>query len=309
MHRMNMPRLDLNLLVVFAAVARTGSVTRAAQDLALSQPAVSHALARLRAVTGDPLFVRSGGELVPTSRALRMAQSVPGVLQAAQALLQDSDFEPATASRNFRIAVSDYAAMALAPGLTQAFRAGAPGCRLEMLPVGPSSMEALGADDFDAMFWGAGAPPPQFESLRLFDERFVGLVAASHPLAKAHRGKPALKEYLAYPHARVSLLGGGQSPVDEALAKRGKQRNIVITTPGFASILPLLATGELIASVPERLAACLPEPQLFAFRLPFPVPRFSYRLVWHRRRSSDPAHMWLRNLVASVSMSKLPNTD
>ena len=296
---MHLRRLDLNLLVIFDAVVRTGSVTRASQVLSLSQPAVSHALNRLRAAVGDPLFVRSHGRLVPTPRAERMRAPVASLLQSARAVLVDETFTVKTATSIFRVGVSDYAALICIPHFGMAMRNAAPLVRLEMEMVNAHTLERLESGLTDCTFWGAAAPSAPFESTRLFQDRFVGVVCRHHTLAKSLKSgkRITVRNYLAYPHAMVALPGTQLSPVDLALAKLGQNRRIGLVTPGFASILSLLKGSDLVASIPEKLADLQKRKEFATFELPIAVPSIAYSLVWHRRKTMDPGNAWLRKLI------------
>ena len=303
-HVVNISRTDLNLLVVFAAVARTGSVTKAAHALALSQPAVSHALNRLRDVVKDPLFVRVKGGLMPTPRAARMIVPASSALQAASAVFAEDAFDPAVSSATFRVAVSDYAALTTVPKLARALRKASPRATLELASVDDRTLDQLEAGALDCSFWGVKPPPAPFEARFLYRERYVGMMSSRHPLGKQVRQrKIGLKDYLAYPHAMVRFGAARRSTVDEALAARGQARHIAVATPGFSSILALLPGSDLIASVPSRLADLGRRPGLAVFDLPFDVPEFSYALIWHRRKSDDSANRWLRDRIASSAMS------
>lgn len=297
---MNNNRPDLNLLVVFDAVARTGSVTRAATALALSQPAVSHALNRLRRRIGDPLFVRSSAGLAPTPHAVSLRGMAAAIIDQARTALAAAHFDPATTTRTFRIGVSEYAALTVAPGLAAALLRAAPSARLELAPVGEGTLDAVRSGDLDVTFWGADPPAAPFESIELYREHFVVLAARAHGLAgrAGIDGAIAIGDYLDFPHARVSIAGANASPIDDALAALGLERRVAVTAPGFASLLALLDDSSLIASVPSRLANSPFGRRYAQYAMPLDTAPFGYRLVWHRRHSADVGHRWLRSLVA-----------
>lgn len=296
---MNINRPDLNLLVVFDAISRTGSVSRAAESLALSQPAVSHALNRLRHTTGDALFVRNRGRLAPTPFAESLRDQVAAIVDQARAALTPPRFDPATATRTYRIGVSEYAALTIAPILARTLIEAAPAALLEFAAIGEATLDALSSGTLDAAFWGAEPPGAPFEAAELFRERFVVVTAQDHPVARAAgtNGRMALDAYLDHPHARVAIAGSSPSPVDVALGRLGLERRIVATAPGFASLLALLDRTPLIATAPSRLALSDVGRRFATFPLPFDAPPFSYWLLWHRRRSGDAAHRWLRTMI------------
>lgn len=297
---MNMDRPDLNLLAVFDAVAETRSVTLAAARLSLSQPAVSHALNRLRDLLQDPLFVRDRNRLVTTPRAEAMIAPVRALLVASRQVFATAAFDPATTEQKFRIGASDYAMMTVIPGLVRALRALAPMASLEICPAGPSLLAQLDSGEIDATFWGADPPPP-YRSLLLFRESFVGLVCARHPLAaRIAEDNLTLEDYLAYPHVMVGFRDPRQSPIDARLAEIGRVRKKGVITPSFTANIAILTGTDLIMSPPARLATSVDRQALIPFSLPVDVPAYSYSLVWHRRTETDPAQLWLRSLVKNL---------
>lgn len=289
-------RPDLNLLVVFDAVARLRSVTEAAEALSLSQPAVSHALNRLRDVVGDPLFVRGRGGLIATPRALEMAGPARETVEAARGLLVPARFDPARATRGFRVAASDYALATLAAALLRALRAEAPGCRID-LTAGGGAREALerGAVDLAFGAWPAFSPP--LRSTPLFEERFVGLVDVAHPLARSAQADAVdLNAYLSYPHVVTAAPEIGRSAIDRALDALGRSRRIAVTSPSHAGALACLSGTDLVMTAPSRLAATA-QGRVVAFTPPLTLAPFAYRMAWHDGTQSDPACAWLRALA------------
>lgn len=299
---MHLERVDLNLLVVFDAVASAGSVTRAAKQLSLSQPAVSHALNRLRDLMGDPLFVRSRGGLAPTPRGESMVAPVRDILAAIGSVLTAPGFDPSSTTKRFCIGASDYSMMTVVPELVRRLRARAPAARLEIRAMGRDSLEELESGDLDLAFWGATPPGPPFESQQLFFERFVGLLCERHPMAiKAAQGALTLEEYLGYPHVLVTFRDPRQSPIDARLAEIGRSRTVAVVTPSFASNVASLRGTDLIMSLPSRLAANSDKHGLLQFELPLAVSEYPYSFVWHRRTNEDPAIDWLRTMTASCA--------
>jgi DNA-binding transcriptional LysR family regulator len=303
MHGMNNcpERFDLNLLVVFDAVARTGSVTGAAAVLALSQPAVSHALNRLREVVGDPLFVRSRNVLVPTPRAQTLIEPVRAIVEAARGVMARGAFDPGTSERVFRIGGSDYTMLVLVPALVRLLRAEAPGATVELMPIDPQTLASLESGDLDLAFWGTTLPGPPYLSRTLFLERFVGIVGRRHPLAdKARLGRFTLDDYVAYPHAVTHFRISVQSAVDAALAQLGLARTIGFTSPNFASNVAAVRETDMVMAIPSRLATALGDGELITFELPFEVASPPYSLIWHRRTDADPGCSWLREMTAKA---------
>lgn len=295
---MNFDRRDLNLLAVFHAVAETRSVTLAAARLSLSQPAVSHALNRLRDLVQDPLFVRTRNGFATTPRAEAMISPVRAILAASDLIFSSVQFDPATTTQTFRIGASDYAMVTIVPGLVQSLRSLAPSASLEIYPASGLLLDQLENGMIDATFWGAAPPPALYRSQILFRERFVGLLCSRHPLAVvARKGKLSLDDYLAYPHVVVSFRDPRHSPIDARLAELGRDRKKGLITPNFAANIAALPGTDLIMSLPSRLAKQVDEQALVLFKLPIEVPDYSYSLVWHGRAEAEPAQIWLRRLV------------
>lgn len=302
MHQMNYGRFDLNLLVVFDAVAQTGSVTAAAARLTLSQPAISHALNRLRDMVGDPLFVRSRNTLVPTPRAEAMIEPVRSLVEAARSVVLVGAFDPGTSERAFRVGSSDFTMLLIVPALVRLLRAQAPRSTLDLVPVGPQILASLESGELDCSFWGITPPGAPYLSRTLFRERFIGLVGEQHPLAdKAKQGTLTLNDYLAYPHAMARFRNPGQSPIDTALAQIGRSRTVGYASPNFASNVDALLGTDLVMSIPSRLASVFADRKLIPFELPVKVPSFPYSLIWHRRTDADPGCNWLREMAVKAA--------
>lgn len=307
MHETNLSRIDLNLLVVFDAVARNHSVTKAAESLSLSQPAVSHALARLRVLIDDPLFVRGRGGLNMTPRAEELVQPIRDILGSISRVLNSPAFAPEQSTRKFRVAASDYAVMTVIPGLVRLMRSHAPNTRLEVLNVGADTLDQLETGDVDIAFWGATPPGNPYSATELFREHFVGVLCARHPLAtKAGQGKATLDDFLAFPHVMVTFSDPRKSPIDIELARVHRTRVIAVTTPNFASNVASITGTDLIMSLPARLAKASLKNDLIPFELPLRVPDYPYSIVWHRRVDSDPAISWIRELTVTSTAQDEP---
>jgi DNA-binding transcriptional LysR family regulator len=302
MQEKNLSRADLNLLVVFDAVAQTRSVTGAADALSLSQPAVSHALKRLRTLMGDSLFVRGRDSLVLTPRAEGSVAEVKAILAAIGRVLKTERFDPTTTARSFRFGASDYAMMTTIPAIVGKLRAVAPKASIDVAHIDADLLPRLENGQLDIAFVGASHPDGPFVSRELFRERFVGLVCQRHPLAvKAGQGALTLKDYLAYPHVAVTFRDPRRSPTDAKLAELGKARRVAMVTPNFAANIASLRGTDLIMSLPSRLGSVANEQGLVLFKLPIEVPEFPYLMSWHRRSDDDPAMMWLRDLVVKAT--------
>ncbi len=293
-------RPDLNLLVILDALCRLGSVSQAAEALSLSQPAISHALNRLRAATGDPLFTRAGRGLMPTLRALALAEEVAEIVAAGQACLRPERFDPARDAPRFRLGISDYAGLTLLPGIVAAVAAEAPLAVVEALPVGPGVLRQLEEGALDLSLWGTAPPPAPYLYRRLLDESFVLVLRQDHPAVET--GEPPLSRdaWLRLPQAVVSMGDPGQSPVEQALVRDGLTRRVVLSSPSFAANLAAVARSDLVTTIPARLARGLPA-GLVALPLPISVPDFAYGMIWHPRSAASAALRWLRSLIERVT--------
>ncbi|WP_457581486.1 LysR family transcriptional regulator [Ensifer canadensis] len=294
----NLTGIDLNLLVVLDALLTERHVSRAAVRLNKSQPAVSHALARLRELFDDPLLVRHGGRLEPTIRALELAPRLAEAMGRVRSLLAPAGFDPATERHVFRLAMSDYGAVVLLPKLMATLRAEAP--HIDLV-VSQASREVMASQVVDGEIdLALGVFPTHGEGIRsslLFRESFACLADASQL-----GGSPAmdLGDYLARPHVLVSLRGDAGNEIDLALAETGKARRICLALPHW-SVAPGLVRGtDLVLTVARRILAQAEGDGLVVFEPPFAIPPFDFEQIWHRRRDGDPGHRWLRTLVARL---------
>lgn len=305
-------RVDLNLLTVFNAIAETGSVSAAAAQLSLSQPAVSHALNRLRRLTGDPLFVRGSGGLLATPRALEMRNPARETINCAQALLLPASFDPMTDTRSFKIASSDYSSITILPSLLRQVRLKAPHCTIELTQVGASTLKLLESGELHGSFWGIKPPEKPIVPMPLFEDRLTGIVSADHPLAaKARHSSVLLEDYLAYPHAVVSHNVSSGNPVDSELHAKGLNRKILYTGQSFAGNLAAIEGTNLVMSLPARLIPFALKMGFVSFDLPFSIDPFPYFYIWHSRTQADIPHVWLRREIAAVAadpQTKEPHT-
>ncbi|WP_439577706.1 LysR family transcriptional regulator [Elioraea sp.] len=295
MPELNLNRIDLNLLTVFATLMEERSVTRAGQRLNLSQPATSGALNRLREVFRDPLFIRTGRAFEPTARALEIMERVGPALAAVQAALAPSiPFDPATDTRHFRIGCSDDAAIPLLPVLTCVLRREAPGCTLTVRHADYRSAPDLLASGDVSMVVGYVEDdlPANAKRRRLVEGHFVVL--------RADAGTEAigLDEYCARPHALVTYRGDLSGVVDEELARMGRSRQVVLGLTDFA-LLPLVLAGtDMLATVPDLVAETLAaHGGLRIDPTPFPAPANAVLMAWRGATDGDPAERWLRHRI------------
>ena len=295
-----MTRPDLNLLVTLDVLLAEGSVARAARRLKLSPSAMSRALARLRAATGDPLLVRAGRGLVPSPRALALRDQVALLVEKAEAVLRPAaTLDPAQLTRSFTIRTSEGFVETFGPALIARAEKEAPGVRLRFVPKPNRDSGPLrdGTVDLETGVVGA-MTSPEIRTQILFRDRFVGVVRRSHPFG---RGRITPARYAAGRHISVARDGSSSDRgyIDEALAPLGFQREIVATVGGFSTAIALARSTDLIASVPERHTETL-RAGMHSFTIPVPVPVFTVSMLWHPRQEADAGHRWLRDCVRSV---------
>jgi DNA-binding transcriptional LysR family regulator len=299
---MNWGAFDLNLLIVFDAVMRERSVTRAGDRIGLSQPAVSHALGRLRYMLKDELFVRTPEGMIPTPRAEHLAEPLRQALRGMELALEPEKFVPEEATRRFVIAVNNYAAVVLAPAMVIAAAAAAPRLGLDLLPSGTRDIAALlDRGELDLAIGSFEESGERFATMELFGDSYVAAMKQDHP---ARRAKLTEKALAALPHLEISSSGEDSSFVDEQLRKRRLARNITHRAPHL-SAAAILANSEMVAVLSRRLAeAFLGTHRLAICELAFAAPASRTEMLWHRRFDNQPAHLWLRKLIQETANKK-----
>jgi len=288
-------RIDLNLLVILDALLGEQHVTRAAERLHLSQPAVSHALARLRDLLGDPLLVRAGSGLVPTARALELAAPLAETLSQVQSLLAPNTFDPASARRTFRLAMSDYGAAIILPGLIRTLRAEAPGIDLQISHASREGMvEGLLNGDIDLAAGVLPELPGELRSTPLFEERYVCLLDRQSLLAG---GVLDLPTYLSRPHVLLEMRGSGTPEIERTLTALRERRRVAISLPHW-SVAPRFISGtDLILTVASRALNEVDDESLIVVPPPFEIAPFTFVSAWHKRRGGDQALNWLNRRI------------
>jgi DNA-binding transcriptional LysR family regulator len=304
MHEKNFVGVDLNLLVVFAALMREGSATRAGAALGLSQSATSHALRRLRSMLGDPLFVRAGNELIATPHARDLHnQFLPAIESLERTLGTATSFDAKTTERRFRIGVPGAIDVCLTAPLITRLQQLAPTAALTVRQADISNaqdlVEAQSIDLALSVFLDVGSG--------LIKEE-IGKADYSCIFGKRiSKGRPiSLGEYIGSGHVLTSFTGEHKGVVDTALAKINRERRIVVATQEFSSVPFYLFGTDLIATLPTYAARVYAKRlRLNVSPLPFAVPKLTLSLLWHRRFSHDPGHIWFRNLVRTVAVQTL----
>lgn len=310
----NFRTLDLNLLRVFDEVMAERSLTKAAHNLALTQPAVSNAMRRLRETLGDDLVRRSGQGLEPTPRANALWPAVREALRQLQETLSPSPFDPASSTATFVLAMADATAAELVPGLLAMVEQGAPGVSVRVVPLSTRDPRRLldreEADlaighfpavlaDLTASAQSGGAV--NFAYQRLYDGEYVCVMRRDHPLAQ---GDLTLDRFCAARHMLVSFSGRPFGFVDEALASLQRQRRIVLTVNQFFTAGRVVAQSNLLTVLPRHFVRVADVGKELTLRpLPFDMPVVHVDALWHQRVQHSSAHQWLRNAV--VASAKL----
>lgn len=312
MNELNFRTLDLNLLRVFDEVMAERNLTRAAHNLAMTQPAVSNALKRLREALGDELVRRSGYGVEPTPTALLLWPTVRDALGQLRESLAPGGFDPGTAHNAFVIAMADATAAKIVPGLVDILQSDAPGVNLRVLPLttrDPRDLLDSGSADLAiGHFPGVIAEltavhlqesSPRFLHQRLYDGEYVVVMRRGHPLA----GRPIeLDAFCAARHLLVSFSGRPFGFVDEALTALSRQRRVVLTVNQFFTAGRVVATTDLLTVLPRHfVGATGMEHELALSELPLPVPAVHVDALWHRQASHSSAHRWLRQAVERAS--------
>jgi DNA-binding transcriptional LysR family regulator len=293
--------LDMNLLVVFDALVAERSVTRAAKRLALSQPATSNALARLRKTLGDPLLVSTAEGMTPTVRGRELAKIVQSALRRIEdALVTGATFEPATSVRSFTVAVSDYGELVVVTELMKLLARVAPGVDLRVTRLGlelPLSDMEDGRIDLTVGLSRGGVRG--LYQQRLFHDRLTCVVRERHPIL---RGRMTLERFVRLSHVQIETRSAPLGMLDAALARRGKRRTIALHVPHALVAALIVADSDLVATVPERLVRAMTKiAHLRRFDPPVSIAPFAVTQLWHARVHDEPAHRWLRAQVAQAS--------
>lgn len=304
--------LDLNLLRVFDEVMAERSLTRAARNLALSQPAVSNAMRRLREMLGDELVERQGQGITPTPRAVAVWPAVREALRQLQESLAPRHFDAGAANVTFVLAMADATAAMLVPGLVQSLERDAPGISMRLVPLTTRDPRRLLEEEavdvavgyFPAVLADLTARAQvgkgvNFAYERLYDSEYVCVMRRDHPLA---RGPLTLNRYCAARHLLVSFSGRPYGFIDEALGALGRERRIVLTVNQFFTAGQVVAHSDLLTVLPRHfLGVTGITDALLTRELPFEVPGVHAAALWQRRVQHDAAHIWLRQTVLAAA--------
>ena len=287
-----MSHLDLNLVRVFVAIYETRSVTQAAERLDLTQPTISYGLAKLRKVYADRLFSRSSNGLIPTSLAEQLFQRYRDALASVESTLeQNTAFDPQRSTRRFRLAMSDIGVLYFVPPLLRKFQESAPHIEIDIVQIPDALSEDLAVGRLDMAIGNIPALASPVHSVLLFREHYVCLMSANHPIIGE---RMSLEEFSSARHVMVSSPQSGHFLIEQALAERGINRNIVARVPQFTVLPQLLSQSDLLVLLPSRVANLYVEQGgLKALALPVPLPDFQVQAHWHARHEYSAAHRWL----------------
>ena len=308
---MNINRIDLNLLVYLDALLRERNVTRAANQLNLSQPAMSNGLRRLRELFDDPLLVRTSEGMTPTERALELEPVVREVLSKIDHAVQPrSAFEPESAHRVFRIMASDYAESTLFPSVLGKLRTLAPGLTLDIMTPSDVSFLDVERGKVDMVINRFDSMPQSFHQIHLWNDSFTCVLSPENPVLEDF----TLENYLQANHIWVSKtgmgVGVGVNPddvqrlgwVDVALNKLGKKRQIRVFTRHYQAAMTLAEQNDLIVTLPTRAAQLkLDNPRVVLRDPPLEIPPLELKMAWSPLLQHNPANKWLRKLIADTA--------
>jgi DNA-binding transcriptional LysR family regulator len=303
-----MDNIEIKLLRTFLVLLSERNVSSTAEQLGVTQPAVSHALTRLRTLFDDPLLLRSRSGMVPSSRAAEFAEGVQSLLATYDGLLQLArPFDPSASSQTFRISAPEFPERLLLPDMVRLARQEAPNIRIEMFPPPrEKAIEMLESGRLDLRIAWLEHPPQSLRSTQLFQDR---IVCVADPQHASVRGRISVKQFTELPHARPYGAGRTVSGrvVDEAVERHGGRLNLAFQVQNYLSIPPMLQGTDLIATTPLRLALSMRQYHpLQILEVPLRLPRIRYAAYWHERSHKDPAHKWLRELVVQAARRLAP---
>ena len=310
---MNIAKVDLNLLVYLDVLLREGSVTRAANQLSITQPAMSNGLKRLRDLFKDPLLVRTSDGMTPTQRALEIQPVVRDVLAKLEASIQpNTDFIPATSTRTFRIMASDYAESTLLLELIRKLTDIAPNITLDVITPSDVTFHDVEHGKVDMAINRFEELPLSFHQKVVWYDTFSCVVKSDNPIINHFD----LDSYLAHQHIWVSKtgfgVGVGVDPnevqklgwVDAELTKIGKKRDIRVFTRHYHVALQLAKAQNLIATLPSKAASLYKsDPSVVVLDPPFDIPPIALKMAWSALLHHDAGHIWLRRLISEVAAS------
>jgi DNA-binding transcriptional LysR family regulator len=291
-----MTDVEIKLLTIFEEVYKTRSVSRTGENVGLSQPSISIALAKLRHYFNDPLFVRTSRGMEPTPHAEELIKPIREALALLRrALGHQIVFDPLTSNRTFRICMTDISQVVMLPTLMNHLKTAAPSVRIETLHIAQDTPKTLESGEADL---GIGFMPQLeagFYQQTLFEQSFVCMVSRDHPRI---RSELTLSQFVEEAHIVVTTSGTGHQIVDKVLEAEKIERRIALRLPSFLGIALIVAKTDLLVTVPRRLAEILLENNdIRVFASPVELPSYQVKQHWHERYHSDPGNIWLRGVM------------
>ena len=305
---MNLNSVDLNLLVAFDALMTERSVSRAAGKLGVTQPAVSHALKRLRYLFKDEILLRGPHGMQPTGRALSLLPGIQSVLADIRSMVSTGNvFDPATTSRTFRLSMSDAMSVEALPLIVRRVRCEAPNVDFVIGTSGPQeSCRRIADDDIDLAIGVFPHVPKELLSRELYRDALICVADKRNKRLK--NGRMELEAYLDSPHVTVARNRDTGIQVDEILDSMGIPRRIVVAVPHYLSVPSLIRGTDLVAHTRQRLLSVFKMSSgLTVFPVPMNVPELEFIQIWHKRYEGDPGHRWLRDLVLDAVRKNPPD--
>lgn len=303
MKRRNMTNIDLRLLTIVNELNKTRSVSQAAENLELSQSAVSMSLARLRKHFKDPLFVRTPDGMEPTpqmTELIELLEKAEGLLETA--LLHRVAFTPSTSDRVFRIGATDITRVSLLPALMKRLQATARGVGVEIQDISEETPRLLHAGRLDLAVGFIASTGSGFCQQRLFKDRFVCAVRANHPRIE---DALTMEQFESEPHVVLTTPGSGIEVVEKALEAHRIRRKVRLCVPGCFGISSMITGADCLAVVPEQLGKLIAGAgRIKLLPVPFPLPPYYVVQHWHERYTHDPASKWLRAIIAELFLEK-----
>lgn len=294
-------RYDLNLLPIFVTLMEERSVTRAAERLGITQPALSNSLARLRTTLRDPLFIRERYGIQPTPVALELAPVIADALARIDDLVRgQQDFDPASADRQFTIAPSSYVELALVPAIVARLQETAPGIRLRVIPFGTDLAETGAVSGTTALVLGRIVEPPDNLVVQhLFDDGLACVVRADHPDIGDSLSR-AQFEHLR--HVNIMPPGRLRAGLFLEFERQGVQRDVAVSVTSFLAAPEMVAVTDYCTLLPQLVCRRLAhDRRLKILPAPIDLGTFPVEMAWHVRYRHDPAHRWLRGLITEIA--------
>ncbi|RLU02086.1 MAG: LysR family transcriptional regulator [Ketobacter sp.] len=295
--KLNLRSIDLNLLTIFDAIMQHKRMSAAAEALHMTQPAVSHALARLRTTFQDELFIRTRSGMQPTPQARQLAGPIREALLQIQDALQSAEpFDPMTAERTFKIAFAQYGEMSLLPSLLN--KVNQQSTRVGIQSVGENNAEAVAQlkdGGLDFCFDMQAPNDERLESCLFTEEDWVVIARRDHP---RYLKRISAKQYFEADHIVLALKGGRKQLIQRTMADLGGERRVLAETQQLIAIPSLVMQTDAIATIPSKLAEFpLYDSQLRCLKLPFTLPKTPFYLIWHRAMNNDRGHNWMKDLI------------